>query len=429
MRFELRRVLLVLGLAAIGGAPAQTALAEDWPQFRGARGNGVSAEKNVPTKWSKDENVLWRVDLPSPGNSSPVVSKDRVFVTVSSEDGTSRGLRSYDRDGGKLLWEKSAEFAGREIRHGTSCFCPSTPACDGSRVVVWHSSAGMVCYDYDGKELWKADLGPFLHIWGYGASPIIFEDLVINNCGPGERTFVVALNKYTGEKVWQTDEPGGHSGEGEQQGQGRKWIGSWSTPVLAKVGEKDQVVVSYPHHVKAYDPRTGEVLWQCDGLGDLVYTTALVGDGVGVAMGGFHGPAIGFKLGGSGNVTESNRLWRLADRIPQRIGSGVIVGGDLFMANENGSVQCIDVMTGKDKWPEQRLNAQGGLWASLVLADGKFYVTTKRGDTAVFAANPEKFEPIATNSVGEACDSTIAISEGRIYLRTHRGLWCIGEKQ
>jgi outer membrane protein assembly factor BamB len=419
----------VLFLAAIAGLPAQRGLAEDWPQFRGPRGNGIASEKNVPTTWSKDENVLWRVDLPSPGNSSPIVSRGRVFVTISSKDGKSRGLRCYDCDGGELLWEKSVDFDGRDITHGQSCFCPTTPACDGSRVVVWHSSAGMYCYDYEGQELWKADLGPFLHIWGYGASPILYEDLVINNCGPGERTFLVALNKYTGDKVWQTDEPGGHSGEGEQQGQGRKWIGSWSTPVLARVADKDQVVVSYPHHVKAYDPRTGEVLWQCEGLSDLVYTTALVGDGVGVAMSGFHGPAMGFKLGGSGNVTESNRLWRVAQRMPQRIGSGVIVGGDLFMANEQGVVQCIDVMTGKDKWPEQRLNAEGALWASLVLADGKLYVTTKRGETAVFAANPEKFEPIATNAVGEPSDSTIAVSDGRIYLRTHRGLWCIGEKK
>src|SRR5262249_14659071 len=150
-------------------------------------------------------------------------------------------------------------------------------------------------------------------------------------------------------------------------------IGSWSTPVIAKVEGRDQVLVSLPHHVHAYDPRDGTVLWSCDGLGDLVYTSVLVGEGIGVAMSGYHGPAIGFKLGGSGNVTEANRLWHATAQNPQRIGSGVIIGEHIYMVNEPGLVQCLDLKTGKEMWKD-RLGGEK-VWASIVAADGRLYVS------------------------------------------------------
>src|SRR5690606_34497085 len=207
-------------------------------------------------------------------------------------------------------------------------YAGSSAACDGERVVVWHSSAGMYCYDYDGKLLWNVDLGEFIHIWGYGASPIFYKDMVINNCGPGERTFLIALDKNTGREVWRTDEEGGASGLGAAQ---RKWVGSWSTPIVANIDGQDQIVVSYPHHVKAYEPSSGKVLWECAGLGNLVYTSAVVGDGVIVAMGGYHGPAIGLKPGGTGDITQKAQLWRHERRNPQRIGSGVIIDDLMYM--------------------------------------------------------------------------------------------------
>jgi outer membrane protein assembly factor BamB len=403
--------------------------AEDWPQFRGPLGRGISSETSVPTQWSKEKNVRWRTELLGPGNcSSPIVSKDRVFVVLVTDQGKKRALVCLDRSTGKELWTREVAFEGDEPTYENRIWGGATPAADGERVVVWHSSAGMHCYDYDGQPLWSADLGPFIHIWGYGASPILYKDLVIHNCGPGERTFLVALNKYDGKEVWRTDEPGGHSGISSEPGKRAPWIGSWSTPQICQADGQEQILVSYPHHVKAYDPQTGKVIWQCDGLGDLVYTSALVGDGFGVAMGGFHGPAIGFKLGGQGNVTEQNRLWRHDQRNPQRIGSGVIVGQHLFMVNENGVAQCLDPLTGKELWTE-RLPESGTLWGSLTYAAGNLYVTTKRCDTIVFKANPEKLEPVAVNSLGEPTDSTMAISGGQIFLRTFNAVYCIEEQQ
>ncbi len=204
------------------------------------------------------------------------------------------------------------------------------------------------------------------------------------------------------------------------------WVGSWSTPLVAKVDGRDQVLVSMPHHVYGYDPKTGEKLWSCDGLGDLAYTSVLAGNGIGVAMGGFMGPAIGWKLGGSGDVTEKNRLWLVEKGNPQRIGSGVIVGGHIFIANETGVAHCIELATGKRVWADRLSDTK--VWSSTILAEGRLYVTDQKGTTYVFAPNPEKLEILAKNELGEPTNSTIAISNGQIFLRTFQNLYCIKEK-
>lgn len=411
--------------AALCLAAAQAA-AEDWPQFRGPRGSGISSERHAPLNWDAATNVRWRAPLPAPGNSSPIVSRGRVFVTVATDAGRQRHLMCFDAQTGELRWDRVVEFAGDEPTHSTNPACASTPAADGQRVIVWHGSAGLFCYDYDGAELWRRDLGTFRHIWGFGSSPSLYGDVVILNCGPGERTFVTAINRTTGNPLWQTDEPGGASGEQEPAaGEKPDWIGSWSTPVIVTVDGRPQALVSLPHHVQAYDVDTGAVAWKVDGLGDLVYTSVMPGDGVAVAMGGYSGPAIGFRLGGSGDVTDSNRLWRQHERNPQRIGSGVIHQGRLFMANEPGIGQCLDVTTGDELW---RARLPGGkIWGSMVLAADRLYVTNQDGTTLVLAPNAEKLEVLAENPLGEPSNSTPAVAEGRIYLRTFAGLYCIAD--
>jgi outer membrane protein assembly factor BamB len=298
---------------------------------------------------------------------------------------------------------------------------------DGERVIVWHGTPGVFCYDYDGRELWHRDLGTFHHIWGYGSSPVIYDNLVLLNCGPGEQTFLIALDRRTGQTVWQTDEPGGASGEAQGADGGKPlWIGSWSTPLIAKVDGRDQVLLSLPHHVNAYDPRTGKILWTVDGLGDLVYTSVVTGNGIGVALGGFHGPGLAFKLGGTGNMTEAHRLWLQPKPNPQRIGSGVILGKHLYLANaQPATAQCLELETGKRVWQE-RLPA-GEIWGSIVAAAGRLYVSNPEGKTYVFAPNPERFELLATNDLGEPSNSTPAFSDGQIFLRTFEGLYCIAE--
>lgn len=416
----MRRIILLAAIAAFGFAGA--AQAEDWPAFRGPAGDGISSEKGVPLHWGPERNIKWKTPLPDRGNSSPIVSGNRVFLTCATDSGASRGLYCYDRATGQLIWAKLVSYAGKDPTHETNPYCGSSPAADGKHVVVWHGSAGLHCYDYEGRPLWSRDLGAFKHIWGYGSSPVFLGEKIILNCGPSARTFVTAINVENGKTIWQQDEPGGASGEKGAD----EWIGSWSTPVIAKIDGREQILVSLPYHVNAYDPADGKILWSCDGLDKLVYTSPLIGDGIVVAMGGYHGPALGLKPGGSGNITASNRLWLTTTKNPQRIGSGIIVGRHLFMANEQHIAQCIDVESGKDLW--QTRMPEGTIWASLVRVGDRLYVTNQNGTTIVFRSNPEKFELLAENALGEPSNSTLAVSNGEIFLRTFEHLYCIGEK-
>ncbi|MDP6113722.1 MAG: PQQ-binding-like beta-propeller repeat protein [Planctomycetota bacterium] len=401
--------------------------AGDWPQYRGPAGNGHSTETGLPTEWGPGKNIKWRAPLPGPGNSSPVVIGERVFVTVATDSGKQRHLYCFDRKDGKLHWIKTVEFEANEPTHRTNPYGGSSPAADAERVVVWHSSAGLYCYDHGGKELWKRDLGKFVHIWGYGASPVIYKDRILLNCGPGEQTSVIALDKKTGKTIWQKDEPGGASGLKKRNPSDKRapWLGSWSTPQIVTDGGKELVFVAMPHHIQAYEPGTGEILWKCSGLGDLVYCDPVFGTGRGVAMSGYTGPAIGFKLEGDGDVTESHRLWRSTSKNPQRIGSGVIIGKRLFMANEPGIAQCIDLETGKDIW-KARLPG-GRIWGSVLHAEGRLYVTNQKGSTIIFAPNPEKLEILKVNHLNEPSNSTPAFSNGEIFLRTFKAVYCVGE--
>lgn len=419
------RPTIALFSLSIFGSLVSINRAADWPAFRGPSGTGISDETEAPLHWSAEQNVAWKAPLPGPGDSSPVVSGNRVFVTCASESGKRRGLYCYDRRDGRQLWSQVVEFDGDEPTHETNPYCGSSPASDGKRVVVWHGSAGLHCYDDKGTPLWSRDLGTFRHIWGHGSSPVFSGDRIFLNCGPGQRTFVTAIDANTGETIWQADEPGGDDGQ-DRPGEKPVWVGSWSTPVVAQIEGHKQVLISLPHHVQAYDPDDGRILWSCGGLGDLVYTSVMLGDGVGVALGGFHGPAIGFKLGGSGDVTEQNRLWRIADKNPQRIGSGVILDGYLYLIDEPGQVECVDVKTGQAAW-KGRIGGDK-VWASIVAATGRLYVTSQAGTTYVFKPNPEKFELLAKNDLREPSNSTLALSAGQIFVRTFEHLVCIEER-
>jgi outer membrane protein assembly factor BamB len=402
---------------------AASALAGDWPAFRGPDGNGIAREDKAPLHWGPEKNVRWKVSLPGPGNSSPIVSRGRVFVTCAEDEGKKRNLYCFDRRSGEKLWVRTVEFPTVEPTHKGNPYCGSTPVTDGGRVVVWHGSAGVICYNFDGKEIWKKDLGEARHEWGYASSPILHRGKVILNFGPGVRTFLAGLDLKTGDILWKCDEPGGLAETD------KRMVGSWSTPIIIKVDGKEQVLCSMPTRVIACDPATGSVVWSCMGLGtertDMVFPAPVVSGEVGVAFSGWvNGPTIGFKLGGSGDVTASNRLW--LEKQQQRIGSSVVVDGRVYTVQAGpGTAQCMECRTGKVLWNE-RLDG-GESWGSLVMAAGRLYVTSRRGVTTVFRPDPEKLEVLAMNDLGEASDATPAISDGQIFLRTNGHLYCIAE--
>lgn len=172
-----------------------TASASSWPEWRGSGGGGVADEKGLPTRWSSQENIRWKVPLPDRGNSTPAVWGNRVFITQPIESEGKRLVLCLDRISGKELWRAGTTYNLPEETHETNPQCSASPSTDGERVIAWFGSAGVFCYDVNGKELWKRDLGKQKHNWGYSSSPVIHKDLVILHFGPGERAFLVALNK------------------------------------------------------------------------------------------------------------------------------------------------------------------------------------------------------------------------------------------
>lgn len=429
MRLPLRTLFVLL----LCTAPLA---AGNWPAWRGPDGQGHSSEKDLPIRWSPTDNVRWKTPLPDQGNSSPIVWGDRVFITQATDkvhwppvpnagglaSARKRGLLCFNRADGKLLWRRDTLYEAKESTHPTNPFCSASPVTDGTRVVASFGSAGLVCHDFAGKELWRRELGKLEHIWGNASSPILYRDLVILWCGPGERQFLLAVRQSDGTTVWERDEPGG------SYGADKNWLGSWSTPVIARIGDHDELILGVPEKVKAFDPTTGKDLWSCAGLGKLVYTSPVVSaEGIVVVMGGFHGPALAVRAGGKGDVTQTHRLWLHKDKIPQRIGSPVLVNDHVYVLNDNGVVQCLDVKTGKDLWNGQRLGT-ASTWGSMVAADGRLYVTNREGDTFVLAAAP-KYELIAKNSIGEPVYASMAVADGDLFLRTYKNLWCIGGKK
>jgi len=417
----------------------QAAQADNWPAWRGPLGTGETRETDLPTEWSATENVRWKTKLPGRGNSSPIVWGNRVFITQADNNETRRTVMCFDRDDGRLLWQEGVEYTEEEPSHSSNPPCSPSPVTDGERVIAWFGSAGLLCYDFEGHELWRCDLGPQRSPWGHGSSPVLYGDLCFLNFGPGENEFVVAIDKHTGQEVWRADIP--QPAEGEDTGEVgpenldeamKKRVselrGSFSTPLVVRAGGREELIASLPNRVRAYDPSTGRVLWTCDGLGRLVYSSPMWGDGVLVAMGGWHSASLAVKPGGDGQVDDTHRLWRVERTKKSGIGSGLIYDGHVILPDSSGIVVCYDLKTGDMLW-QKRLRApgssRGGTWSSLVKSGERIYLTNQSGDTFVFRAEP-KFELLATNSIGEASNSSLAASDGELFIRTHDNLWCIG---
>lgn len=404
--------LRLVVVVAVSVVIVKQAEADDWRSFRGNNRDGKSSEEGVPLEWDTQKNIKWKVKLPCGGNSSPISVGQRVLVNCAEDEkGHGRSLYCFDADSGKQLWVQTVRYDQIEGTHSGNPYCASTPASDGKLVVVWHGSAGVYCYDLEGREVWKTDMGPFRHKhnWGYASSPLIHGEMVYLNCGP-EPQFVVGIRVKDGKIVWKTDESGN---------------GSWGSPVLANVDGQVQLVVFQAGRVNGYDVANGKVLWTCETGGTLVYTDVIVGEKVAVAMSGRMGPAIGFSPGGSGNVTATRRLW-VTKESPQRISNGVLIGEHLYVANEPGLIECVEAATGKKLW-EHKLAGER-FWSAIISTPGRLYVTSQTGTTFVFAADPKEWKLLATNRLGEYVNGTPAISGGRIFVRTWKNLWCVEKR-
>lgn len=417
--------IVPLAVVAVVVAASAPLLAENWPSWRGPGGMGISVDAAAPIRWTKTEHVRWRVELPEPGNSTPVVWGDRVFVTQALAKQNRRTVMCFDRATGKLLWQSGVTYAQPDITHPTNPLASPSPVTDGQLVYAWFGSGGLAAYDFTGRQVWLRDLGPQKHTWGYASSPVLSGDRLILNFGPGARAFVIALDKKTGTTAWQFDIPPS-VGIPAAGWTAEDMYGSWGTPLVVRTDGRDELIVSGPRRVYALDPVKGTIIWTSEGLSDLVYSSPVSAAGVVVAMGGFGGASLAARLGGSGDVTNSHRLWQ-TPRSRQMIGSGVIKDGYVYVVDAGGIAECMDVKTGKVVWT-QRLRSSGdeGVWSSLVLNQDRIYVMNKSADVFIFKAAP-RFELLATNALGEDTNSSVVISDGDIFLRTHAALWSIGE--
>ena len=420
----------ISSIFAICFALAAQSPAADWSQFRGPGGLGASQETGVPTSWNAKENVKWRVELPGPGTSSPIVVGNKVYLTSYSGyaqqaelpgeiENLKRHLVAIQRDTGEILWVRdfkpvlpeSAYSGGNNARHGYSS---STPISDGKRLYVFFGKSGVYCLDLDGKEIWNTRVGDNTRGWGSSNSPLLHENLVIINASI-ESGSLVALDKETGKEVWRT---GGIRG-------------SWNTPLLTRTAKGEtELVVSVPEKILGFDPATGEQLWNCVGIPDRGYVCpSVVADkGVVYAIGGRKNTALAVRTGGRGDVTQSHRLW-VADK-GSNVSSPVYHDGHLYWIHERlGVANCLDAATGETKY-QARLEPRPGLvYSSIMVADGKLYCASMHNGTYVISASP-KFELLQHNVFADDNSRTNAcpaVHNGQLLLRTDKYLYCIGE--
>src|SRR5713101_3025252 len=288
-------------VAWLGCALTASVSAANWPGWRGPDGSGTAAEKNLPLHWSTNKNVSWRMPLPDRVNYTPVVRGGRVFITQAINANSRRTVLCFDRRTGKLLWQSGVTWTEKEPTSDENPPCTPSPVTDGRRVIAWFGSAGVYGYNFDGRELWRRDLGRQMHLWGYASSLVLYRDLCFLNFGPGNRSFVIALDKKTGRTVWQFDVPILASTVNQQELGGPDpslpnpaWAklseiaGSWATPLIVPAAGHNELVVALPLRLIAFAPRTGEQLWTCDGPNIGAYSSPFHGEGfVGFAGSGF----------------------------------------------------------------------------------------------------------------------------------------------
>jgi outer membrane protein assembly factor BamB len=423
----------------------------NWPSFRGSSARGIADGYATSTTWNAEESkhVRWKTPIPGLGHSSPIVWGDRVFVTSaisgkekdelkvglygnidSVNDDTVHQWKVYclDKKTGKILWEKTAYKGVPKVkRHTKSTHANCTMATDGKNVVAFFGSEGLYCYDLNGNLRWKKSLGlldaGYYEVpsaqWEYASSPILFDNSVVVQCDIQKGSFLAAFSIKDGAEVWRTP---------------RDDVPTWSTPTIHEEGGHALLIVNGYKHIGGYDARTGKEVWRLTGGGDIPVPTPVVANGLIFIMNA-HGkmsPIYAVRLDATGDISlqgdqQSNRgiAWSV-NRGGAYMQTPMIYGDYLYSCQINGILSCYEAKTGKLVYQERLGTGRTGFTASPVAADGKLYFTSEEGDVYVVKAGPE-FKILATNSMGEVCMATPAISEGTLFFRTQGHLVAIGD--
>jgi outer membrane protein assembly factor BamB len=401
------------------------AAAENWPQFRGPTGQGVSAETDLPLEWSRDTNVAWKTAISGEAWSSPIVWEDRVFVTTATDGGVSCRIMCLDAASGEVLWETPVFEQETPRKEDRNSYATPTPATDGQRVYAVFGGGGIAAVHFDGTVAWTNEDFPFYSQHGLGSSPILYEDMLIlardgSSEGPDKKlgwqipwdqSFVMALDTGTGKVRWKT-------------GRGLSRIAHVTPNLWREPGGRTQLISGAGDVVQGFDARTGERLWTSTNIGEGVVPSIVLGDGLAFTCCGWGGreSTKAFRLGGHGDLEETNIAWEQPRAMP-RIPSFVYVDGLLFGVTENGVALCLDGQTGDFIWQE-RLGGEFG--ASPICADGRIYYLSEAGETIVVAADRD-FKILARNPLGEKAKASMAVSNGRLFIRTASSLYAIGE--
>jgi len=396
--------------------------AQNWPQWRGPNLNGLSNEKNLPSRWTTDENIVWKLAMPSWSGSTPIIWRDLIFLNVAEGDNLS--LWCVNRKKGDIVW-KQPLGAGNVKMRKQNMSSPS-PVTDGRNVYVMTGTGILKSFDFKGTELWTRDIqkdyGQFGQNWGYASSPLLLDDSlyvqVLHGMKTDDPSYVMRIDKKSGKTLWKVERATAAIRESPD---------SYTTPGLLRYGKNVEIVITGGDCVTGHDPATGKELWRANGLNpsndpfyrivaspvvfnDIVYVPTRVK------------PLLALKAGGRGDITTSHVLWSTLNG--PDVPTPVTDGKYFYVVNDSGIMWCFDAKTGQEIYGKQRIKS-GAYSASPVLADEKIYITNEDGLTTVVKAGP-KFEVIAENALNDYCLSSPAISDGQIFIRTAGQLYCIG---
>ena len=411
MAWSARSVALALCFLSVGWA-------ENWPGFRGPTRQGVSSEVDLPLHWTQATNVLWKTPTTGSGWSSPIVWGDRIFLTTATNEGSSCHVLSLDARTGRVLWDKHVFDQQTLMKRRQNSFASPTPVTDGQSVFAVFADGSVVALDFDGNVLWRNRDFDFFSEHGLGASPILYKNLLIMAFDPSSRTgrdqkigwkvpwdgaAIWALDKASGELVWEA-----------KRGPSRL---AHVTPNIMEADGMVQLVSAAGDVIQGFAPDSGKRLWSVYAQGEGVVPSIVVGGGLAYTVSGFEATAIRAVDPGGNVVWEQTRS---ASHIP----SMIYHAGLLYNIHENGVATCMDAETGEIIWQER---VGGKHWASPVLAEGRIYFLSEEGETIVIGTGRE-YKELARNRLDEHTQASMAVSDGRFYIRTADHLWAIGSK-
>lgn len=385
--------------------------AQNWPNFRGPNGDGTSVETNLPVKWDSVTNVVWKTRVPGTGYSSPVVWKERLFITTAIQATQEKILLCYDARSGKLLWQKTVVKSPFEGKHDNNSHASGTPATDGTKVYLSFldgKDVVVAAYDFSGKQIWLVKPGTFSSPHGFSCSPVLYEDKVIINGDSQGDSFVAALSKTDGKVLWRVSH--------------ERPAHSFSTPIIRKIGGKTQMIFCGNKEIASYNPSDGTKNWFVSGPSEDFCSSPLYDEKTGLVIVSSAWPQriiVAIKPDGQGDVSKTHVAWQSREGA-YYVPSPVIKDNMMFSTMTTGKLHCIDIATGNILWTEN----MGPQYSSAVIANGLIYMPKDDGVITVIKPGPA-FEAVSKNPMGEKMFASPAISKGKIYIRGFKNLFCI----